>query len=183
MLKELSQTNLKHISWASKHSHQKKMCSTRFKHTRFRVCAGECFWVTVISKSKSPPSTFISEREKYALITCFNSICNPKQHICWLLERAAIYRKARDFASVIHAFSLCTFMNCFLCPFEMLQTASKVLQIYVKSQVLMQDDFSKENSVKAGHSLKTKPVNCVSVYSFLMALIIEHGYRESMCTV
>lgn len=47
-------------------------------------------------------------------------------------------------------------MNCFLCPSETLQTSSKVLQIHVKKQALIQDDFSKENSVKAGHSLKTK---------------------------
>lgn len=67
----------------------------------------------------------------------------------------------------MHVFSLCTFMTCFLCPFETLQTASKVLQIHAKTQALMQDDFSKENSVKAGHLLKTE--TCKSSICLLLS--------------
>lgn len=47
-------------------------------------------------------------------------------------------------------------MSCFLCLFEIVLSASKILHVYVQNQALMQHDFSKKNSVREGHSLKNK---------------------------
>lgn len=76
-------------------------------------------------------------------------------------------------------------MSCFLCSSEVVLSASKLLHIYVQKQALMQDDFSKENSVIEGHSLKNKSVK------LYIRLLLSDGVnnrvqierKQSTCTI